>query len=76
MSVAPSFMTQCDPVDCSLPGSSVHGVFQVRILGVGCHSLLQGIFPTEGSNPGLSHCRQVLPSEPPGKPWEKTGLQF
>ena len=28
--------------------------------GVGCHSLLQGIFPTQGSNPGLLHYRQVL----------------
>ena len=28
--------------------------------GVGCHFLLQGIFPTEGSNPGLLHCRQML----------------
>ena len=28
--------------------------------GVGCHSLLQGIFPTQGSNPGLPHCRQIL----------------
>jgi len=28
--------------------------------GVGCHSLLQGIFPTQGSNPGLQHCRQIL----------------
>ena len=27
--------------------------------GVGSHSLLQGIFPNEGSNPGLPHCRQV-----------------
>ena len=27
---------------------------------VGCHSLLQGIFPTQGSNPGLLHCRQIL----------------
>ena len=27
---------------------------------VGCHSILQGIFPTQGSNPGLPHCRQVL----------------
>ena len=32
---------------------------------VGCHFLLQGIFPTQGSNPGLPHCRQMLlPSEP------------
>ena len=28
--------------------------------GVGNHSLLQGIFPTQGSNPGLPHCRQIL----------------
>ena len=36
--------------------------------GVGCHFLPQGIFPTQGSNPGLLHCRQtLLPSEPPGK---------
>ena len=28
--------------------------------GVGCHSLLQGIFLTQGSNPGLLHCRQIL----------------
>ena len=27
---------------------------------VGSHSLLQGIFPTQGSNPGLLHCRQIL----------------
>ena len=28
--------------------------------GVGCHFLLQGIFPIQGSNPGLPHCRQIL----------------
>ena len=33
----------------------------------GCHFLLQGIFLTQGSNPGLPHCRQTLSSEPPGK---------
>ena len=38
--------------------------------GVGL-SLLQGIFPTQGSNPGLPHCRQILyPAEPQGKPSE------
>ena len=31
-SVAQSCLTLCDPVDCSLPGSSVHGIFQARIL--------------------------------------------
>ena len=28
--------------------------------GVGCHSLLKGVFPTQGSNPGLLHCKQIL----------------
>ena len=34
--------------------------FQGKCTGVGCHFLLQGIFPTQGSNRGLSHCRQTL----------------
>ena len=34
--------------------------FQAKSTGVGCRFLLQGIFPTQGSNPGLSHCRQTL----------------
>ena len=34
--------------------------FPGKSTGVGCHFLLQGIFPTQGSNPGLSHCRQTL----------------
>ena len=33
--VAQSFPTLCDPMDCSLPGSSVHGIFQARVLGWG-----------------------------------------
>ena len=50
----------CDPVDCSPPGSSVHGDSPVKNTGVGGHTRLQWIFPTQGSNPGLPHCRQVL----------------
>ena len=34
--------------------------FQGKSTGVGYHFLLQGIFPTQESNPGLSHCRQTL----------------
>ena len=45
---------------CSLPGSSVHGDSPGKNTGVDCHALLQGIFPTQGSNPGLPHCRQIL----------------
>ena len=49
-----------DLMDCSLPGSSVHEILQARINGVGCHFLLQGIFPTQELNPGLLHCRQIF----------------
>ena len=49
----------CDPMD-SLPGSSVHGIFPGKNTGVGSRCLLQGIFPTQGSNPGLLHCRRIL----------------
>ena len=45
---------------CSLPGSSVHGDSPGKNTGVGCHDLLQGIFPIQGSNPGLLHCRRIL----------------
>ena len=55
-----SCLTLCNPMDCSLPGSSVHGNSPGKNTGVGCHSLLQGIFPTRGSNPGLLHCRRIL----------------
>ena len=109
--VAQSCPTLSDPMECSLPGSSTHGIFQARGLewsaiafsnremrnpqlsgiqeneseshsvlsdswwphglyspwnspgqntGIGNHSLLQGIFPTQGSNPGLAHCRWIL----------------
>ena len=40
--------TLCDPMDYSLPGSSVHGDSPGKNSEVGCHALLQGIFPTQG----------------------------
>ena len=58
--VAQSCLTLCNPVDCSLPRSSVHGIFPGKRTGVGCHFLLQRIFPTQGSNLGVPHCRQTL----------------
>ena len=51
-------LTLCNLMDCTLPGSSVHGILQNT--GVGSLSLLQGIFPNQGSNPGLLHCRWIL----------------
>ena len=46
-------MDCCLPVLCpwDSPGKNI---------GVGCYFLFQGIFPTQGSNPGLLHCRQIL----------------
>ena len=58
--VAQSCLTLCDPMDCSLPGSSVHGDSPGKNTEVGFHALLQGIFPNQGSNPGLLHCGQIL----------------
>ena len=49
--------SSCDP-DCRRPGSSLCGSSQARILR-GCHFLLQGFFPTQGSNLGLLHCRHI-----------------
>ena len=138
--VAQSCPTLSDPMDCSPPGSSVHGIFQARVLEWGaiafsgktiaftiqllfsvetkgdvqpsgsrlgrsvsgtvvarrvwlsaaawawldtllssrgspgksaavcCCFLLQGIFPAQGSNLSLLHCRQTVYSEPRGKP--------
>ena len=48
------------PMHCSLPGSSVHGDTPGKNITVGCHALLQGIFPTQEMNPDLLHCRQIL----------------
>ena len=58
--VTQSCLTLCDPMDCSLLGSSIHGVFQARILEWVAISFSRGIFLTQGSNPGLLHCRQTL----------------
>ena len=52
-SVAQLCPTLCDAVDCNPPGSSVHGDSLGNNTGVGCHVLLQRIFPTQGLNPHL-----------------------
>ena len=52
--------TLFDPTDCSPPGSSVHRDSPGKNTGVGCRALLQGIFPIQGLNPGLSYCRRIL----------------
>ena len=61
--VSQSCPTLCDPLDYSLPGSSVHGIFSGKNTGVGCHFLLGGIVPAQGLNLHLLcllHCRQIF----------------
>ena len=58
-SVAQLCPTLCDLMDYG-PPDHCHGILQARILGVDCHSLLQGIFLTQRSNVGLLHCRWIL----------------
>ena len=61
--------TLCNPIDYSPLGTSVHGIFPGKNTGVGCHSLLQGIFPTQGSNLGLLHWQvDSLPLSHQGSP--------
>ena len=58
--VIQSCLTWCNPKDCGWPNSSVRGDSPGKNIGVGCHALLQRIFPTQGSNPGLPHHRQIV----------------
>ena len=53
-------LTLCDPMDCGPPGSSVHGDFPGKNTRVGCHALLQGLFPIHGSNLGLLNYGWIL----------------
>ena len=50
-----SCLTLCDPMDNSPPGSTVHGIFQAKILEQVAISYSRGIFPTPGLNPCLLH---------------------
>ena len=59
-SVTRSCPAVCNPMDCSPPGSSARGGFPGKDTGGGCHARLQGIFPTQGLNPGLPQCRWIL----------------
>ena len=67
--IAQPCLTLCSPMDCSLPGSSAHADSPGKDTGMGCHALLQGISPTQGSNSGLLTPQvESLLTEPQGKP--------
>ena len=53
-------VTLCDPLECNPPGSLCPWDFSGKNTGVGGHFILQGIFPTQGSNPDRLHFRQIL----------------
>ena len=53
--IAQLCLTLCNPMNCT-----VHGIPTGQNTGVGSLFLLQGVFPIQESNPGLSHCRQIL----------------
>ena len=50
----------CNSMDCSLPGSYVHGIFQARVVEWVAISFSRGSSRPGGLNPGLPHCRQTL----------------
>ena len=58
--VTQSCLTLCDPLEYSLPGSSVLGILQARILEWVAISLSQGISPTQGSDSGVLHGGWIL----------------
>ena len=55
-----SVMRDCDPMGCSPPGPSDHGILQARTLEWAPSALLQGTSPTQGSSLGSLRCRQTV----------------
>ena len=66
--VAQSCLILCDPLDCSLPGSSVRGIFQARILEWVAISFSRGSSWSRDWTQSPTLQADTLPSEPPGKP--------
>ena len=72
--ITQSCLTLCDPMDSSPPVSCVHGDSTGKNTRVGCHTLLQGIFPTQGieptslMSPALAGVFLIVNKLLPGKP--------
>ena len=60
VSITQLCLTLCDPMDCSPPGSSIHGTFQARILEWAAIPFSRGSSQTRDQNLGFSQCRQIL----------------
>ena len=65
---AQSCLTLCNPMDCSLPGSSLHGIFQARVLEWVAISFSRGSSPSRDRTWVSTFQADALTSEPPGKP--------
>ena len=71
--IAQSCPTLCYPMDCSLPGSSLHGILQARVLEWVAISFSRDL-PDPGIEPGSPAFQaDTLTSEPPGKPLKESG---
>ena len=74
-----SYLTLCDPVDCSPPGSSVHGDSPGENIGVGCHALLQGgsssVSQTVKNLPAMQERSGRSPEEVNGNPLQYSYLE-
>ena len=69
--VAQSFPTLRDPMDCSLPGSSIHGIFQARVLEWGAIAFSKILYSTTTTAKSLQSCPTLCDSidvSPPGSP--------
>ena len=74
--VAQSCLTLCDPKDCSLPSSSVHGILQARILEWVAIPFSKDL-PNPGVEPrSLALQADSLPAEPPGKRRQRVSFNF
>ena len=63
-------------MDCSPPGSSVHGIFQARLLELVAIFFSGGTFLTQGSNSGCPHCKQIPHCQSHQRPWGKWAMKW
>ena len=74
--VAKSYPALCNPMDCSPPGFSVHGISEARILESVATFLLQGIFPTQDGTLVFCTTGRFFTTTPPRKAWSCSWPSF
>ena len=73
--VAQSCLTLSDPMDYSLPGSCVHGIFPARVLEWGAIAFSTWPLDQQG-NPRNLHFQRTLPDDSIARPWRNSGWHF